>query len=123
MLHVRHGAAADRQVLHRVRTSRHRHANRGGDARYLLAEIHSPDTTAPADTALRHYQKALTLATKLGMKPLIARCNAGLATLWMRAGKPRQTDLPLITARAMYRAMGMRYWLGKLDTDVAELAS
>jgi hypothetical protein len=41
----------------------------------------------------------------------------------MRTGNPRQADRPIITARAMYRTMGMRYWLEKLDTDVAELAS
>jgi class 3 adenylate cyclase/tetratricopeptide (TPR) repeat protein len=92
-------------------------------ARYLLGEIHALDRSASADAAVHHFHDALTLATKLGMKPLVARCNASLGMLWMRTGKPRQADRPIITARAMYRTMGMRYWLEKLDTDVAELAS
>jgi class 3 adenylate cyclase/tetratricopeptide (TPR) repeat protein len=92
-------------------------------ARYLLAEIHSLDRAARLDAAMQHYHDALTLGTKLGMKPLVARCNAGLGTLWMRIGNPRQADRPLIAARAMYRTMGMRYWQHKLDTDVAALAS
>jgi class 3 adenylate cyclase/tetratricopeptide (TPR) repeat protein len=91
-------------------------------ARHLLAEIHSLDRPIRADAAEQHYHDALTLGTKLGMKPLVARCNAGLGTLWMRKGKPKQAERPLITARAMYRSMGMRFWLDKLDTDVAALA-
>ena len=91
-------------------------------ARYLLAEIHSLERPVRADAAEKHYHDALTLGTKLGMRPLVARCNAGLGTLRMRLGKPREAERPLITARAMYRSMGMRFWLDKLDTDVMALA-
>ncbi len=91
-------------------------------ARYLLAEIHSSDRGAHADIAEQHYNDVLILGTKLDMKPLVARCNAGLGTLWMRSGKPKQADRPLRTARAMYRSMGMRYWQDKLDLDLAAFA-
>jgi hypothetical protein len=36
-------------------------------------------------------------------------------------GNSRLADGPLLTARAMYRSMSMRFWLDKLDTDVAAL--
>ena len=75
-------------------------------ARYLLAEIHSLDRLHSHGAAEQHYRDALTLGTKLGMKPLVARCNAGLGTLRMRNGKPKQADRPLLTARAMYRSHG-----------------
>ena len=91
-------------------------------ARYLLAEIRSLERPVRADAAEKHYHDALTLGTKLGMRPLVARCNAGLGTLRMRLGKPREAERPLITARGMYRGMGMRFWLDKLDTDVTALA-
>ncbi len=91
-------------------------------ARYLLAEIHSLERPIRADAAEKHYHDALTLGTKLGMRPLVARCNAGLGTLRMRLGKPREAERPLITARALYRSMGMHFWLDKLDTDLTELA-
>ena len=91
-------------------------------ARHLLAEIHSLDRAARTETAEQHYFDALTLGTKLGMKPLVARCNAGLGTLLLRAGRPMPGDRALVNARAMYRAMGMRFWLDKLDADVAALA-
>ena len=90
-------------------------------ARYLLAEIHSLDRSARTELAEQHYDDAITLGTKLGMKPLVARCNAGLGTLRMRSGKSKQADRPLQTARAMYRSMGMRFWQDKLDADVAAL--
>ena len=90
-------------------------------ARHLLAEIHSLDRPIRADAAEQHYRDALTLATKLGMKPLVARCNAGLGMLWMRTARSTQADRTLLTARSMYRAMDMRFWLDKLDADVAAL--
>ncbi len=91
-------------------------------ARYLLAEIHSLDKIGRTDKAEQHFSDALTLGTKLGMKPLVARCNAGLGTLLLRSGRQQHADRALVTARAMYRAMGMRFWLDKLDTDIAALA-
>ncbi len=91
-------------------------------ARHLLAEIRSLDRNANMEAAEQQYDDALTLGTKLGMKPLVARCNAGLGMLWTRSGKSKQADRPLQAARAMYRSMGMRYWQDKLEADLAALA-
>jgi tetratricopeptide (TPR) repeat protein len=76
----------------------------------LLGEIAS---MAGADDAEDSYREALTLAQDLGMRPLVAHCHAGLAKLYRRTGKRQEADEHLTTATAMYREMGMIYWLEK----------
>ena len=65
----------------------------------------------PADAA-NHYRDALELATELGMRPLAAHSHLGLAKLYPRTGKAEQAGEHVATAAAMYREMGMVYWLG-----------
>jgi tetratricopeptide (TPR) repeat protein len=60
----------------------------------VLAEIIALRHLAETETAAAHYDAAIALATELGMRPLVARCHAGLATLCRRAGdgqRARQT--------------------------------
>jgi hypothetical protein len=51
------------------------------------------------------------------MHPLIAHCHLGLGKLDRRTGNNQQAQEHLTTATAMYREMGMTYWL-----EQAELA-
>jgi len=55
----------------------------------------------------------MTLATELGMHPLIAHCHLGLGKLYRRTGKREQAQEHLTTATTMCREMGMTYWLEK----------
>ena len=68
------------------------------------------------------YPEALTLATELRMRPFVARCHAGLATLYRRTGKWQKAQEHLTTATTMYREMGMTYWLERLETELKALA-
>lgn len=43
----------------------------------------------------------------------LGHCHVGLARLYRRTGKRDRADEHLATATAMYREMGMRYWLEK----------
>jgi len=52
----------------------------------VLAEIIALRHLAETEAAAAHYDAAIALATELGMRPLVARCHAGLATLCRRAG-------------------------------------
>ena len=70
----------------------------------------------------RQYREALSLATELGMRPLIAHCHLGLGKLYRSTGKREQAHEHLTTATTMYREMGMTYWLEKADTELKELA-
>jgi hypothetical protein len=67
------------------------------------------------------YLRALLSAGKLQMRPLIAHCHAGLGRLCRRAGKREQAQESLATALAMYREMGMTYWLEKAEAEMRDL--
>jgi hypothetical protein len=84
----------------------------------LLGEIAARrDLAGPADG---HYADALALAEKLGFRPLIAHCHLGLARLSRRAGKCEQVQQHVAKATAMYREMGMTYWLEQMPADAYE---
>ena len=68
-----------------------------------------------------HYREALALAGELGMRPLVARCHAGLANLYRRTGQDRQARELLTTAMTMYREMGMRFWLNEAEAEMNAL--
>src|SRR5581483_10092008 len=61
----------------------------------------------------------LGLALELGMGALIARCNASLAAVYARTEQFDAMERHFAVAQTMYRAMEMRFWLDKLETDVA----
>ena len=77
------------------------------------AAVHGrrPDTAA----AESHYRDAVALGEELGMRPLVARCHAGLASVYRQSGKRLQSDDHFSTAITMYREMGMTYWLEKAE--------
>jgi tetratricopeptide (TPR) repeat protein len=70
-----------------------------------------------SDEAEALYGDAIVLANTLGMRPLVAHCHASFARLHRRAGKAQQAGEHLAAAGEMYRDMGMRYWLARLDAD------
>jgi class 3 adenylate cyclase/tetratricopeptide (TPR) repeat protein len=111
----------------------HRHAERAltlarrrgerGDEAYalrLLGEIHSQETPPDDGAAETRYRQAMTLADHLGMRLLVAHCQFGLGTLYRRTEKREQAQEHLTTATAMYREMGMTYWLEKAEAWVTE---
>jgi hypothetical protein len=56
------------------------------------------------------------------MRPLVAHCRAGLARLDVRMDKQQEAQEYLTTAIAMYRDMGMTYWLEKAQAEMRGLA-
>ena len=64
------------------------------------------------------YREALALAGELGMRPLAARCHAGLANLCRRTGRHAQAREHLTTATTMFREMDMRYWLNEAEAEM-----
>jgi hypothetical protein len=57
------------------------------------------------------------------MLPLAARRHAGLAAVYERASRRDKAEEHLSQARRMCRAMGMRYWLDRLEIAAVEPAS
>jgi len=79
----------------------------------LRGEIASRCDPPDLDQAEGHYRQALALAEELGMRPLVAHCHLGLGKLYRRPSDRAKAEEHLATATAMYREMGMNFWLDK----------
>ena len=84
----------------------------------LLGDIASHHARPDVATAAAHYGAAMTLASELEMRPLVAHCHLGLGRLYRRTGQPEQAQEHLTTAAAMYGEMGMTYWLDKAKVEL-----
>ena len=88
----------------------------------LLGEIASYSDRPDIEKAENYFRQVIELAEELGMRPLIAHCHLGLAKLYRRTGKLEQPDDHLTSATAMYREMGMPFWLEKVEKEKLRLA-
>jgi tetratricopeptide (TPR) repeat protein len=86
----------------------------------LLGEIAAHDDGPDMATAEAHYGAAVSLATELGMRPLLAHCHLGLGNLCRGAGNQAKAEEHLAMATAMYREMDMRFWLHKAESSVSK---
>jgi tetratricopeptide (TPR) repeat protein len=87
----------------------------------LLGEIASHHGRPDVATAAAHYGAAMTLASELEMRPLVAHCHLGLGRLHRRTGKREQAREHLTTATAMYGEMDMRFWLEQAQAELSDL--
>ena len=76
---------------------------------------------AGAEDAEGYYRHALALAEPRGMRPLVAHCHLGLGKMHHRMGNPGQAQEHLTTAMAMFREMGMTYWLEQAEAEMRQL--
>ena len=88
----------------------------------LLTLAGAPTELAEAEQAGDTYRQALALATRLGMRPLVAHCHLGLGRLYRRTGKREQGQEHLTTATTMYCEMDMSFWLEKAEAERAALS-
>jgi hypothetical protein len=86
-------------------------------AKFCL-ECATPLARALARPPGRHDLPSVGIAAELGMRPLIAHCHAGLAKVYRRAGKRTESDENPTAATAMYRDMGMTYWLERAAREL-----
>jgi class 3 adenylate cyclase/tetratricopeptide (TPR) repeat protein len=92
-------------------------------ARHLVAEIHAARDMIPPPSTEQDYVDAMSVAVELGMRPLAARCHAGLGLLLHRIGRPNEGRHHLGTATEMFRELAMRFWMEKLEVDSASQAA
>jgi class 3 adenylate cyclase/tetratricopeptide (TPR) repeat protein len=81
----------------------------------LLGDVASHRAHPDVEAATAHYGAAMTLASELEMRPLVAHCHAGFGRLYQRTGNLGLVEEYLTAARAMYLEMGMAYWLERLE--------
>ncbi len=87
----------------------------------LLGEITARREPLEVEEAEAHYQQALTLAEVLGMRPLVAHCHRRLGTLYATTGQREQARAALSAAVALYRAMGMTFWVPQAEAALAQV--
>jgi hypothetical protein len=93
---------------------------RGGEA-HALCLAGDVASTGGDEDASGYYREGLALAEELGIRPLVAHCHLGLGKLYRRTGARKQAQQCLVTATAMYRDMGMTYWLEQAEAEMRQL--
>jgi tetratricopeptide (TPR) repeat protein len=87
----------------------------------LLGDVAAHHARLDVAAALAHYGAALTLASELGMRPLVAHCRLGVGRLYRRTGRPERAREHLTRAAALYGEMGMRPWLEQAHAELRGL--
>ena len=96
----------------------HQRDQRGHEAwiRWIFGEL-TAETEGETPAAAEHYGHALVLATDLGMRPLAAHCQLGLAKWYRATGDQTQAEEHLTVARSLYRDMGLTLWLAQVQAE------
>jgi len=89
----------------------------------LAAAIASERGLQGAEQAAAHYRAALALAEDMEMRPLQAHCHLGLGKLYRTLGRPEHARAELSTAIAMFREMGMAFWLPEAEAALVQAVS
>ncbi len=89
------------------------HGEQGNEAwaQRLLGEV----ALTPRAAGQEHYECALALGEKLGMRPLVAHCHLGLGKLSRRTHDGVRAQEHLTTAATMYREMDMGFYLTQAE--------
>ncbi len=85
-------------------------------ALWLSAEI--TGRALEQERAEADYQRAMVVASEIGLRPLVAHCHFGLGKLARRAGKRQEAQEHFTTATTMYREMDMRFWLEQAEAEM-----
>jgi tetratricopeptide (TPR) repeat protein len=109
-------ASADRAV-----TLARERGERGNEAwaLRLLGDIASHRAVTDVARATAHYSAAMSLASELEMRPLLAHSHRGLGKLCGRTGQLEQAQRHIRTATTMYREMGMRFYLEQAEAEIS----
>src|SRR5207249_6250772 len=73
----------------------------------MLGAVAIPEAARDLEAARAHYRGALVLAEERAMRPLVAHCHAGLATIHTLLGDPTGAGAHRTTALEICRTLGM----------------
>jgi DNA-binding SARP family transcriptional activator len=73
----------------------------------LSAEFIADGGPASVESALTAYREAITLASDLGMGPLLARCHLGVARCYRDAGRDDEAGIESAAAAELFRSQGV----------------
>ena len=87
----------------------------------LLGETAARRTAPDRDDAAAHYGRALELAERLGMRPLMARTHLDLGRVERAAGRLAEAEEHLARAVVLFSALGMRAALERSAPELSAL--
>jgi DNA-binding SARP family transcriptional activator len=95
---------------------------RGHEARALvfLATVEARRAGVDSSRASALYDQAMALAEELGMRPLVARCQLGVGSLWLRAGRRARAREHLERAAATFGELDMPCWLAQAEAALGD---
>ena len=74
---------------------------------------------APLDESETNFLQALRRAEELDMRPLAAQCHLGLGKRYRLVGQQASAESHLNTAAALFRELGMQFWLEQAEGQLA----
>ena len=95
------------------------HPGYAAHALHLLGDLVTHPDQFDAECGETYYRKALAVAERLGMQPLVAHCHLGLGKLYQYTGKREQAGEHLTAATTLYREMDMRFWLEQVAAEMS----
>ncbi|MFI5374606.1 MAG: AAA family ATPase [Candidatus Rokuibacteriota bacterium] len=98
------------------------HPGFAAHALHLLGDVAAHPDRFDAERGEAHQRKALALAERCAMRPLVAHCHLGLGRLGRRTGRGGPAREHLTIATTMYRDMAMAYWLETAAEEMRQLA-
>ena len=84
---------------------------------HLLGDVAAHANGFDGERGLACYREALERAEPRGMRPLIAHCHLGIGRVNRGLGRRRTADKHLARASALYRDMGLSYWLDRPEAQ------
>ena len=90
-------------------------------AHHLLGEIAVRGDSPALDEALEHYQTALGLAEKLGMRPLVGWAHLGLRAAYAAAGRRAEAETHGAAGETLLGELGIRVRQDRAATELTEL--
>jgi hypothetical protein len=96
---------------------------RGLQARALrvLGEVLASGDNPDAKASELLYGEAMTLAERLGLRPLVSRCRVGMAAVYLKTGKKDQARTALAAAADDFGRMEMTRWRERSERALSDV--
>lgn len=88
-------------------------------ALHLLGDVAAHREPGDPEGVERHLRSAARLAEELSIRPLVARCRFTLAGFYRRVGDRGRAGHELEAAGALFRQMGMGFWLARAGAEAS----
>jgi tetratricopeptide (TPR) repeat protein len=92
-----------------------------GAAMAWLGRVNAKTDPTQIETVVQQILQGINLLEELGIVAESCWGYLWLGEVYAEAGRPEEALAPLKKAEAMFREMGMDYWLGKAQTALARL--